>query len=363
MSQFSKFFGELSLWKRVGVGLAVLMTLVALGFVIFLDFEMRDMSPSDVAVVDAKGKILSEPLSHQLTASVELLEIKKRWEKEFEKRLESLLSKVVGAGKAVVRVNVTLNAQNRDTLQEVVDPDSVVLTGRTKSIEMSSGGRTPSTEVGHGEKDRGNLDVQKELVTVNNDLSRTTTKIREVAGGVERVSVAVLVDGVRRSVDGAGEEWVPRSSEELTQLENLVKNAIGFTVARGDSVKIESIRFQKDNMAETKQLLMSMEKRELRHSLFKWSLLGFSLILFLFIVIRPFMSWMAGQSMELSSGVSEVMVEDSEELQTEERVEVIEPMDSEKVESERLRNQIVGLLDRDGEKAADALSMWLTGKE
>ena len=211
--------------------------------------------------------------------------------------------------------------------------------------------------------------IQREQVTVNNDLSRTTTKIREVAGGLERISVAILVDGVMRSVEGGESEWIPRPPEELAQLESLIKNAIGFTETRGDSVKIESIRFQNDDFTEAEELLTSLERREIRHSLFKWSLLVLSLMLFLFLVVRPFMSWMTDSWQGV--GVSPHGGEESEDLLSKEKngagrvlpIRGGEPVDPEKAESELLRDQIIGLLDRDEEKAVGALGMWLTRKE
>lgn len=301
------------------------------------------------------GGGLSRALDSQVAASSELLEIKKRWEDEFEERLDSLISRIVGVGKAVIRVDVTLNAKNRDTLEETVDPDSVVLKGQTKSIEMEE---YPVEVLKGGDSTKG---IQKQLVTVNNDLSRTTTKIREVAGGLERVSVAVLVDGVMQPLEGGGSEWVPRSPEELAQLENLIKNAIGFTEDRGDSVRIESLRFQGAHSREAQELLMSLDKGEFRHSLLKWSLLGLSLIFFFFFVGGPFVSWIT--DFFRGAGQEEV----SPPLELEEKEVDVKPeeklVDPEKAESGLLRDQIISLLNRDEEKAVGALSMWLTAKD
>ena len=109
------------------------------GIIHLVASSVEGLSPENVTVVDTTGKVLSMHFNSRVAASAEFLEIKKKWESEFEERLESLVSRVVGVGKAVVRVNVTLNAKNTDTLKEIVDPDSVVLRGRTKSTETSNG--------------------------------------------------------------------------------------------------------------------------------------------------------------------------------------------------------------------------------
>ena len=62
-------------------------------------------------------------------------------------------------------------------------------------------------------------------------------------GEIKRITVAVLVDGVR-SVNDAGEEvWSPRPEVEIGQLRDLVRSAIGYDEARGDVVTVETLEF------------------------------------------------------------------------------------------------------------------------
>src|SRR5690606_26528100 len=104
--------------------------------------------------------------------------------------------------------------------------------------------------------------VRKELKTSNFEVPKTIRNIKEGAGGIERISVAVLVDGVIKTEPGEGgapqESWTPRSPEELAKYETIVRNAIGFTQNRGDSVKIENIRFEKEDFSEAERLLTTL---------------------------------------------------------------------------------------------------------
>ena len=365
----SKFLKSLLTWKGQLVGWCVFIVLVILGGVVFggarqggglsgadgLGIQGLGFSQGDLREETMGEEPLVSPLpsNRQVVVLTDLFELQKKWEKEFENRISSLISKVVGVGRAVIKVNVTLNAKNRDTLEEVVDPDSVVLKGQTRSTEAPD--KNPLVFHGLGERsDRGEeSDLQKELVTINNELSRTTTKIREHAGGIERVSVAILVDGVVRPVEGGQVKWKSRPQKELDQLENLIKNAIGFTVDRGDSVKIESIRFQSgylEGLGGERRFFLGRES-----FLFKWLLLGASLILFFILVIRPLMG---GNSLrrekieKLSSAVGES-----------ENVEEPREVPPEKAESELLRGKIIDFLDRDEEKTTDALHIWLMRKK
>ena len=62
-------------------------------------------------------------------------------------------------------------------------------------------------------------------------------------GRLNRVSVAVLVDGTYGKNDKGESTYQPRSKEELDQIATLVRSAIGFNQKRGDQVEIVNLRF------------------------------------------------------------------------------------------------------------------------
>ena len=121
-------------------------------------------------------------------------------------------------------------------------------------------------------------DVDKELKTINYDNTKTVRNIKEPVGSVDRLSVAVLVDGVTTTTTGKTEKtvekWTPRTAEELAKYESIVKNAIGFDEKRGDVVKIENIKFQKEDFTESDRMLNSLERRKLISYLVKWGILA-----------------------------------------------------------------------------------------
>jgi flagellar M-ring protein FliF len=78
---------------------------------------------------------------------------------------------------------------------------------------------------------------------VNYDISRTTeTKVIE-GGRINRVSVAVLVDGVYAKNDKGEPVYKERPKEELDRIAALVRSAIGFDQKRGDQVEVVNLRF------------------------------------------------------------------------------------------------------------------------
>jgi flagellar M-ring protein FliF len=347
---------------------------------------VENLDAERVTVVDSRGKVLTRQNSADGAITTELMEMKAHQEEKLEERIESILAKVVGAGKVIARVDATLNPRNVITTEEAVDPEATALKSQQTEEELLDGSRTNPTGIPGarsnlpGADDTGQVgfkqNVRKELKTQNFDVPKTVRNIKEAAGGLERISVAVLVDGLSESLTGAdgqvSEKWTPRTPEELAKYETIVKNAIGFSAARGDSVKIENIQFTKEDFGEADRLLTNLEKRKLLYALFYWSLLGFALAMFFFIVVRPFMRWITDSFQDSVEDMLPKTIEELEELQSADSTlpgmsgslpVLEESLDPDKAESELLKERIVGLIDLDVEKAAGAFSLWLTRRD
>ena len=165
---------------------------------------------------------------------------------------------------------------------------------------------------------------------------------------------------------------MPRTAEELQKYEALVKSTIGFNQSRGDSVKIENMQFQPEDFSEAEKLLTNLERRKLLQALFKWALLGFSLALFFFIVVRPFMQWITDSFQDTVEEMLPRTIEELEELQSVDNTlpgmssalpVLQESIDPEKAESELLKDRIMNLMQKDEEKAANAFGMWLVRRD
>lgn len=347
---------------------------------------VEGMSAEKVNVVDERGKMLVRSGDSTTAGSSEILDLKRKIESDLEERIEVLLSKVVGQAKVIARVDATLNNKIINAVEESVDPEATAIRSQTSEEESMDGSRVnPSGVPGSranipGAEDGGQVnfrqDVRKEIKTTNFEVPKTVKNIREMAGNLERISVAVLVDGAMQSVtkeDGTVEtKWVARSPEEVQKYEALVRNAIGFNQSRGDSVKIENIQFIGEDFSEADRLLTSLERKKLLHSLLKWSLLGFSLALFFFIVVRPFMQWITDSFQDSVEEMLPRTIEELEELQAVDNTLpgmssalpiLEESIDPDKAESELLKDRILSIIERDDEKASGAFGMWLIRKD
>lgn len=356
------------------------------GITFLVSNAVEGLEPEKVSVVDSRGKVLSKNSDPETAGNQQLVEQKSRMEHDIADRIESILSRVVGQGKVIAKVNASLEHKHVTTMEETVDPEKTALLSSSNEEESLDGSRTNPTGVPGaranlpGAQENGqvgfNQNVKKELKTQNYAVPKTVRNIKESAGGLQRISIAVVVDGfttIKKNDKGEEEEvYTDRSPEELAKYEALVKNAIGFNEARGDTVKIENIRFMREDFSESERLMTTLERKKLMNALLKWVLLALALGMFFFIVIRPFMRWVTDSFQDSVEDMLPRTIEELEELQSVDNslpgmssaLPVLEEsLDPDKAESELLKERIMTLLDKDEEKAAGAFSLWLVRKD
>jgi flagellar M-ring protein FliF len=117
------------------------------------------------------------------------------------------------------------------------------------------------------------------------------------------ISVAVMVDGTYQTnvtEDGETETaYVPRTAEELTKIENLVKRAVNFDVDRGDQVEVVNIPFESEQI--TPSDTGSAVDRWLVHfkkykPFFKYAFLSLFLFLSFTFVVKPLIKWLTART-------------------------------------------------------------------
>ena len=352
------------------------------GIVFLVSNSVEDMEVGNVSVVDSKGKILSKKYDPSVAGSAHLMDIKKKVDAHFEERIESILARVVGEGKVIARVNSTLNPQRVTMQQEEVDPDRTAVRSIQTEEETSNGNRSNPTGVpgaranipGAEEAGRVNFNqnVAREVKTTNYAVPKTIKNIVESAGTISRISVAVMVDGQMRNVTNAEgqttQEWAPRDEEELQRFQNLVRNVIGFNEGRGDTISMESFKFQEEDFIEADKLVKTIHREKLLRFLASWALAGFGLALIFFLLVKPFIRWVTDSFHDSIEDMLPKTIEELEELHGVDNslpgmsaaMPVLEePVDPEKAESEILRERIMAIMDDDEEKASGAFSLWL----
>lgn len=215
---------------------------------------VEGLEPSYVAIVDERGTLLASGTGDKdgLGGRSSLDERRLTLETRLRQQVEEILNNVVGAGRARVRVAADLNYNRKTETQELFDPDGQVLRSSQSKEENSSssngeetvsvGNQLPNADTGGdttGSKDASNISEE----ILNYEISKSTvTEIYE-AGGLERLSVAVLVDGTYTADEDGRQIYQPRSTQELEQIATLVRTAVGFRKHRGDTVEVVNMRF------------------------------------------------------------------------------------------------------------------------
>ena len=204
-----------------------------------------------VTVLSATGETILSPETGTRDAGLGETH-KLRMEDRLSDRIEKILSARVGSGNARVQVALDLSQRRERIVSESFDPDTrVVRESRTReetrsetqdAREVGVANEIPQALGGDAAQEAGSRSaVLDEDVIYEIGSTRRETVIEP--GEVKRMSVAVIVNEIRNVADDGTVSWVARSDEELARLRDLVVNAAGLDMSRGDTVSIETLEF------------------------------------------------------------------------------------------------------------------------
>jgi flagellar M-ring protein FliF len=179
-------------------------------------------------------------------------ERKINYERRLREQVDQIVTSVVGPGRARVQLNAEFDFNRITQTSDRYDPEGrVVRSSQTREEQSQSADKEGQVSVGNelpnGQKPdnaaaRGDQAKKTEEI-VNYEISRTTkTEVTE-AGRINRVSVAVVVDGLYVKNDKGEITYQPRTKEEIDRIAALVRSAIGFDQKRGDQVEVVNLRF------------------------------------------------------------------------------------------------------------------------
>lgn len=208
---------------------------------------VRNLVPEDVTVVDAaSGRVIGggaiDTEAEERTSRVA----------EMRASVENLLSARVGEGRYVVELAVETRKDRETITERVLDPESrVVISTDTEERTASdrggpNAGVTVASNLPEGDAAGGDGTESNNAETrerVNYDFSATQRQIERAPGAIERVTVAVMVDGVRDLAADGTTTWSPREAAELETIRELVQSAVGFREDRGDAVTVRTMQF------------------------------------------------------------------------------------------------------------------------
>jgi flagellar M-ring protein FliF len=249
--------------------------------------SIPELDASQVTVVDQQGRLLSQPPGHDEFALREAqFDLVHRLEEEYRQRIEALLGPLVGDGHVRAQVVAQLDMSMSEEAREQYRPDSQIVRSEQTSEQTSRDGgasqgvpgalsnqppaggvvapppaaATASAPAGAASAAKNGANaaaaaaaatataaltpdnVSKET-TRNFEMDRTLAYTREPAGKLKRLTVAVLVDDMH-ALDKSGKaQSAPLSAAQIDHITQLVKEAVGFDQARGDTVSVVNASF------------------------------------------------------------------------------------------------------------------------
>ena len=210
------------------------------------------LSGSRVTILSATGEAIL-PENGEMDATVGAMSV--AIEERLSRNIADILSARVGAGNVRISVAVSLNNEREIVRSEAYDPEGQVPRStelREESVEDRTGaaeavdveGNLPPNPGGGDGAGAGSFRRSSTNSTVTNfEIGTTQRELVREPGQIDRISVAVLVNGIFTINDQGERVYEERTPEEISRLQELVRTAVGFSAERGDSVTVESFQF------------------------------------------------------------------------------------------------------------------------
>ena len=231
--------------------------------------SVPDLPTKNVTIVDQNGTLLSDSGKPASLNGMDPSQIKyvQDLQQNVVKRIESIITPIVGPSnvraEATADVDFSRSEQAVESYKPNQTPEAMVIRSQQTSESLNGGASAggvpgalsnqppapataPIVTQGKGTAPAANASAStntRKDATVNYEVDKTIQYVQQAGGGLKRLSVAVVVN-FKKTTDKAGKVTMkPLSEAEITQITNLVKEAMGYNQERGDSVKVVNTPF------------------------------------------------------------------------------------------------------------------------
>lgn len=279
--------------------------------------SVPEMSAKNVTVVDQNGTLLSADHSGNTNEGLDANQLKyvQQIERSYIQRIEMLLGPMLGANNLRAQVSADIDFSRTEQTSEIFKPNqppnesavrsqqiSETLNGNGLAASGVPGALTnqppvpatapivatsPAVGVNPG-SDLNVSNLQKES-TINYEVDRTIRHTILPVGAIKRMSVALVVNSNRKVLDAKGKPInKPFTDAEKEQINNLVKEAMGFDQNRGDSLNVQITSFaDTTETIEETPLWKQPDTIELGKELLKYGLIAAIMLFVVFRIIKP----------------------------------------------------------------------------
>lgn len=238
--------------------------------------SVPDLEAGNVTLLDENSNLLSSQAgADMLGAATSQFEYKRRLESALAENIDTLLVPIMGPGRSRTRVVARLDFTEVEETTERFDPASQVVRSEQTSQQESTGllgavgipgalsNQPPVNALGNrapppadpgapaapqgaavATNEESSPKSSAREATRNFEVDRTISRKRAPRGQVERLSVAVVLDYLPPAGGGRNAEPVPLTEAQLAEIGGLIREAVGYDEARGDTVNLINMPFQ-----------------------------------------------------------------------------------------------------------------------
>src|SRR5271170_1734233 len=215
-----------------------------------------DLSPQNVSVITTDGQMPGQVHSQFGDGSNAMADL----ETAMAERVVQVLAPIVGADHVKSSVTIEYDPTSGESTQDVYDPKSAAVLTSQISQESADGlepsgipgtaTNAPNSPPSGAAANQTNSDQSTQGINTESKtfaVSHTVRHLIEPAGRIKRVAAAVLVDDVVDAKDASGkasETHRKRTPDEMKQIEDLAKAAIGLDSTRGDQISVQNVSFR-----------------------------------------------------------------------------------------------------------------------
>jgi len=254
-----------------------------------------DLSPQNVAVISTDGQMPGQIHGDSGDGLGGMGDL----ETAMAERVVQVLSPIVGSDHVRSSVTIEYDPTSGESTQDVYDPTaSAVLTSQT-SQETADGlepsgipgtaSNAPNAPPAGAAANQTNVDQNGQAIRTESKtfaVSHTVRHLMEPAGRIKRIAAAVLVDDVAESKTENGkttEARRKRTPEEMKQIEDLAKAAMGWDASRGDQISVQNVSFRSPDVEKPEPPSVPERVREVAE---RWTgLLRYAGVFALFLLV------------------------------------------------------------------------------
>ena len=261
---------------------------------------VEGLEPSKVTVTDSNGRLLNSGSRTGISAKARReQELVQQKEAEYRNKIEAILMPILGPENFTSQVDVAMDFTAKEETAKRYDPKSSVVRSEM-TLETNSNNSKPSgvpgaltnqppedsefTEIGEitavTKESSGN---KHQETTRNFEVNTVISHTQQQVGIIKRVSVSVAVN-YKPASDAESPKEV-RTDDELKNINDLLEGAVGFDKARGDVIKVVSVRFMEIELE--KPPAASFWEASWFWKLIKLALVGFLVLIAIFAIFRP----------------------------------------------------------------------------